>query len=333
MELLRLLLAHPQASVELASSDSEQGVAVAEVLPALRGHTELRFVAHDDAGFTRCDTVFIAAPDGVAMYHAPRLLDAGVRVIDLSSDFRLRDEALWSRWHDGARHRCAEWLRQAAYGLPELSREQIRLARLVANPGCYPTAILLGLLPLLKVGGIDVGDIIADAKSGVSGAGRKPNLATGFCTVDQTCRAYGASGHRHLPELLQVLQPFCEVSPGITFVPHLLPMVRGIEASIYLRVVRETLSQSAIQSIFEDYYRDEPFVDVLPPGSHPDTGMVRGTNRCCLALHLSPEPGRLVVLSVIDNLIKGASGQAVQNMNVLHGLEETTGLYSPAINP
>ena len=272
--------------------------------------------------------MFFATPNGVAMQQAPDLLEEGVRVIDLAADFRITDVAEWEKWY-GMRHACPEWVAKAVYGLPELNRSAIREARLIANPGCYPTAVQLGFIPLLKSGLIDPAHLIADAKSGVSGAGRKAEIPALFSEAADSFKAYGVSGHRHLPEIRQGLSRVAGTRVGLTFVPHLTPMIRGIEATLYARIG----SEADFQAVYEAFYADEPFVDVMPPNSHPDTRSVRSANVCRIAIHRPQNEGVLVVLSVIDNLVKGAAGQAVQNMNIMLGLPETEGLWQLPVLP
>ena len=301
---------------------------VVDMFPSLRGRLGLAFCAPEDAGLEACDVVFFATPNGVAMQQARILLAAGTRIIDLAADFRLRDIGAWEKWY-GMPHACPELVAEAVYGLPEINREAIRSARLVANPGCYPTAVHLGFLPLMSSGAVDLDHLIADAKSGVSGAGRKAETHILFSEAADNFRAYGVPGHRHLPEIAQGLAAAAGRPVGLTFVPHLTPMIRGIHATLYVRLTREI----DLQQLYEKRFAREPFVDVLPPGSHPDTRSVRGANHCRLAVH-RPQGGDVaVVLSVIDNLVKGAAGQAVQNMNLMFGLKETLGLESLAVMP
>jgi N-acetyl-gamma-glutamyl-phosphate reductase len=328
VELLRLLAAHPQAELGAITSRKEAGTGVAEMFPSLRGRVGLRFCEPEQAGLERCDLVFFATPNGVAMQQARGLLDAGVRVIDLAADFRLRDAALWEQWY-GTSHACPDLLAQAVYGLPEVQRERIRTARLVANPGCYPTAVQLGFLPLIEAGVVDTAHLIADAKSGVSGAGRKAEMHILYSEASDNFKAYGVPGHRHLPEIRQGLSSLANAEVGLTFVPHLTPLIRGIHATLYARLLRDV----DLQPLYERRYASEPFVDVLPPGSHPDTRCVRGANHCRIAVHRPSGGDTVVVLSVIDNLVKGAAGQAVQNMNLMFGLPETTGLEALALLP
>jgi len=288
----------------------------------------LRFEDPATANLKSCDAVFFATPNGVAMEQAPPLLDAGVRVIDLAADYRISDVADWSRWY-GMQHASPEWVGKAVYGLPEMNRAAIRNARLVANPGCYPTAVQLGFMPLLERGLVELHHLVADAKSGVSGAGRKAEVATLFAEASDNFKAYAVPGHRHLPEIRQGLSAMAGEPVGLTFVPHLTPMIRGIHATLYARI----RSEADLQALFAERYRDEPFVDVLPAGSHPDTRSVRAANTCRIAVH-RPQGGEVVVvLAVIDNLVKGAAGQAVQNLNIMFGLPETEGLQQIAVLP
>lgn len=328
VELLRLLAQHPQAELRVITSRGEAGAAVADMFPSLRGRVGLRFVAPDEAALESCDAVFFATPNGVAMGQVRSLLDAGVRVVDLAADFRLKDPAEWEKWY-GMKHAAPEMIPEAVYGLPEVNREQIRSARLVANPGCYPTAVQLGFLPLIESGLVDTEHLIADAKSGVSGAGRKAEVHTLFSEASDNFKAYGVAGHRHLPEIRQGLSAAAGKQVGLVFVPHLTPMVRGIHATLYAQVRQE----ADFQVLFEARYKAEPFVDVMPFASHPDTRSVRAANTCRIALHRPQGGDTLVVLSVIDNLVKGAAGQAVQNMNIMFGFDECTGLSQIPILP
>ncbi len=272
--------------------------------------------------------VFFATPNGIAMQQARVLLDAGVRVIDLAADFRIQDVAVWEKWY-GMSHACPDQVAEAVYGLPEVNRERIRQARLVANPGCYPTAVQLGFIPLLEAGLVDTTGLIADAKSGVSGAGRKAEIGFLFSEAADNFKAYGVPGHRHLPEIRQGLTRVAQNEVGLTFVPHLTPMIRGIHATLYARLKRD----ADLQALFEQRYADEPFVDVMPAGSHPETRSVRGANQCRIAVHRPQGGDTVVVLSVIDNLVKGAAGQAVQNMNIMFGLPEASALNNAPLIP
>lgn len=328
VELLRLLAQHPQVQIVTITSRGDAGTRVASMFPSLRRRLELTFEDPASANLEACDLVFFATPNGVAMQQAPALLAAGVRVIDLAADFRIRDVAEWSQWY-GMPHASPEWVDKAVYGLPERDRASIRGARLVANPGCYPTAVQLGFMPLLEAGVVHLEHLVADAKSGVSGAGRKAEVPALFAEAADNFKAYAVPGHRHLPEIRQGLASMAGSPVGLTFVPHLTPMIRGIHATLYARIRRA----GDFQKLFEERYENEPFVDVLPPGAHPDTRSVRAANVCRIAVHRPQGGDMLVVLSVIDNLVKGAAGQAVQNMNIMFDLPETEGLWQLAVLP
>jgi N-acetyl-gamma-glutamyl-phosphate reductase len=328
IELLRILARHPQVQLAVITSRKEAGVPVAKLFPSLRGAVSLEFSDPGKGDLAHCDVVFFATPNAVAMSEARSLLDAGVRVVDLSADFRIRAVTEWERWYK-VKHAARELLAEAVYGLPEVHRARIKSARLVANPGCYPTAVQLGLLPLLQSGAVDLDHLIADAKSGVSGAGKKTEEHLLFAEASDNFMAYGVTGHRHVPEILQELEAVAGRRVGLTFVPHLTPMIRGIYATLYARITKEI----DFQRLFEERYRGEPFVDVLPAGSVPDTRSVRAANVCRIAVHRPGGRDMLVVMSVIDNLVKGASGQAVQNMNIMCGLAEDLGLSHLAIVP
>ena len=328
VELLRLLAQHPQVQLTAITSRKEAGMAVADMFQSLRGRVDMKFSDPGEAPLTGCDVVFFATPNGVAMDQARPLLAAGVRVIDLSADFRIRDVALWERWY-GMTHASPELVAQAVYGLPEMHRPRIREARLVANPGCYPTAVQLGFLPLVESALVDLDHLIADCKSGVSGAGRKAETHILFSEASDSFKAYGVAGHRHLPEISQGLSDAAGRPVKLTFVPHLTPMIRGIHATLYARIAKDV----DLQAFYQVRYAAEPFVDVMSAGSHPETRSVRAANFCRIAVHRPQGGDTVVVLSVIDNLVKGASGQAVQNMNIMFGLPEATGLGQVAVLP
>ncbi len=329
VELLRLLAGHPESELVVITSRSEAGKPVSELFPNLRGSLELAFSEPDIGQLSACDLVFFATPNGTAMGMTPQLLEAGVRVIDLAADFRLRQADQWEQWY-GMPHACPHLLDQAVYGLPEINRAGIAQAQLVANPGCYPTAVQLGFLPLLEADLINRDQLIADAKSGVSGAGRKAATGSLLCEASEKFKADGVGGHRHLPEICQGLEAASGAPVGLTFVPHLTPMIRGIHATLYAQLQD---AGEDLQALFETRYRDEPFVDVLPAGAHPETRSVRGANHCRIAVHRPQQGNTVVVLSVIDNLVKGAAGQAVQNMNVMFGFPEQAGLADIALLP
>ncbi len=329
VELLRLLAVHPAVELAVITSRGEKGIKVADLFPNLRGRVNLAFVEPDDAVLKECDVVFFATPNGTAMKMVPTLLKAGVKVIDLAADFRLRQLVDWEQWY-GMPHACPELPTEAVYGLPEVNRDAIRKARLVANPGCYPTAVQLGFLPLLEAGVIDPESLIADAKSGVSGAGRKAEVGLLLCEASDSFKAYNVPAHRHWPEIRQGLATVAGRPVDLVFVPHLTPMIRGIHATLYATLTDPNVD---LQGWFENRYTAEPFVDVLPPQSHPETRGVRGANQCRLAVHRPRNGKTVVVLSVIDNLVKGAAGQAVQNMNLMFGLSESAGLEGIALLP
>ena len=321
VELLRLLALHPNAELAVITSRGEAGLPVADMFPSLRGYVDLKFSDPAQVDLSGCDVVFFATPNGIAMQQTRDLLAKGVRVIDLAADFRIKDIATWEKWY-GMTHACPELVAEAVYGLPEVNRGKIKQAQLVANPGCYPTAVQLGFMPLLESGAIDPSYLIADAKSGVSGAGRKAEVHALLAEAGDNFRAYGVSGHRHLPEISQGLKAMANKEVGLTFTPHLLPMIRGIHATLYAKLTKSV----DLQKLFEERYANELFVDVLPKGSHPETRSVRGSNQCRIAVHQPQDGDTVVILSVIDNLVKGAAGQAVQNMNIMFGFNETTGL-------
>lgn len=329
VELLRLMSSHPGAEIVSITSRAEKGTRVDALFPNLRGHVDLVFSTPEEAGLDRCDAVFFATPHGVAMESAPGLLEAGVRVLDLSADFRLKDALQWERWYRHA-HISPRLLEEAVYGLPERRREQLRDARLVAVPGCYPTAIQLGFLPLIEAGLVHLDGLIASAASGVSGAGRQANIDNLLTECSDSIKAYAVPGHRHLPEIEQELSCAAGADVSLTFVPHLAPMNRGIHATLFSRLKR---SDTDLQALFESRYAAEPAVDVMPAGSHPQTRSVRGANICRLAVHQPQGRDTVVVLSAIDNLVKGAAGQALQAFNIMFGFEESAGLGNMALLP
>ena len=331
VELLRILATHPEAQLTAITSRKEDGLPVADMYPSLRGRVDVAFSSPDKARLTECDVVFFATPHGVAMVQAPELLAAGVKVIDLAADFRLQDVAEFEKWY-GMPHSCTAVLQEAVYGLPELHREAIKTARVIGNPGCYPTTMQLGFYPLLKAGIVDAANLIADCKSGVSGAGRKAEIGILFSETSDSFKAYGVSGHRHTPETVEQLQRMTTDKVGLVFTPHLVPMIRGMHSTLYARLTKE-ISNEALQALFEDAYKDEPFVDVMPFGSHPETRSTRASNVLRLALHRPGNGNTVVVLVVQDNLVKGSSGQAVQCMNLMFGLDEATGLNHVPVMP
>ena len=332
VELLRLLASHPHAELVAITSRGEAGLPVADMFPSLRGYVDLAFTDPATADLSTCDVVFFATPHGVAMNQAQALLKANVKIIDLAADFRLQDTAVFEKWYKMP-HSCADILKEAVYGIPELYRDKIKNAKVIGNPGCYPTTVLLGLAPLLEQGLIDFSaPIVADCKSGVSGAGRKAEVATLFAEASDNMKAYGVAGHRHHPEIHAQITQLAGKNVDFIFVPHLVPMIRGMLSTIYVK-----LSASAngldLQGLFEKRYTKEQFVDVLPAGNMPETRSVRGSNKLRMALHKQADTGYLTIVVVQDNLVKGAAGQAVQNMNIMFGLQENAGLEIVPVLP
>jgi len=330
VELLRVLALHSEVEVQVVTSRADTGKALSAVYPNLQGiYDHVLFTAPDVELLKQCDVVFFATPNGIAMKMAEALLEQGVKVIDLSADFRLQDVPEWEKWY-GMAHACPDLIQQAVYGLPEINREKIKQAQLIACAGCYPTAVQLGLLPLIEEGLIDLKHIIADVKSGVSGAGRKAALSTLMSETGESFKAYAVDGHRHLPEIKQGLAMVAQKEVGLTFVPHLTPMIRGIHATLYTQTDAKL---EDIQALYQQRYQEESFVTVLSQGDCPDTRNVRGSNHCQIGLFKPQGENTLVVLSVIDNLVKGAAGQAVQNMNLMFDFEEQQGLQTVALYP
>lgn len=329
IELIRLLCAHPEIEIKAITSRSEEGQPLSALVPSFFSQSHLKFQAPSVDLLCECDLVFFATPNGTAMEMAPQLLAAGVRIIDLAADFRIQDVAMWEKWY-GQKHACPDLLTEAVYGLPEVNRAAIQNARLIANPGCYPTAVILGLLPLVEQQQIDPARIIADTKSGVSGAGRSANVGTLHAEVSENFKAYGVNGHRHQPEISAILSTLSPAEPvQLTFVPHLLPMNRGIHATLYAFANTDSVDLTAL---YRQRFKREPFVSVLDAGTHPETRAVRGTNHCVISVNqLSRQ--QIVVFSVIDNLVKGAAGQAIQNMNLMYGLTETLGIEAIGLLP
>jgi N-acetyl-gamma-glutamyl-phosphate reductase len=333
VELLRLLAPHPKVQLTAITSRKEDGMPVADMFSSLRGHVKLAFSAPENARLTDCDVVFFATPHGVAMNQARELLAAGVKVIDLAADFRLKDPAVFEKWY-GMPHACPDLLAEAVYGLPEVNREAIRRARIIGLPGCYPTSMQLGYAPLLAQGKplVNEAALIADCKSGVSGAGRKAEISSLMAEASDNFKAYGVKGHRHLPETVQGLQEISGRKVGLTFVPHLVPMVRGIHSTLYATLLPEA-RDTDFQSLYENHFKDDKFVDVMPAGSHPETRSVRASNMLRIAVHRPGGGDLLVILVVEDNLVKGAAGQGVQCMNIMFDLDETTGLNLVPVMP
>jgi len=325
VELLRLLALHPQVELTAITSRGDAGLPVADMFPSLRGYIDLAFSDPATANLSACDVVFFATPHGVAMSQAQALLDANVKVIDLAADFRLQDTAVFEKWYKMP-HSCPDVLSEAVYGIPELNRDNIKSAKVIGNPGCYPTTVLLGLAPLLEKGYIDFSaPIVADAKSGVSGAGRKAEVATLFAESSDSMKAYGVAGHRHHPEIHAQLTQLANAEVQFIFVPHLIPMIRGMLSTIYVKLT-DAAKAVDLQALYEQRYQHERFVDVMPAGALPETRSVRGSNQLRIALHKQEAAGYLTLVVVQDNLVKGAAGQAVQNMNIMFGFDERSGL-------
>ena len=331
VELLRLLVNHPQVNIKVITSRSDAGVKIADIYQNLRGRLDLTFVEPEISTLATCDVVFFATPHGVSQKLAPELVANKIRVVDLSADFRLSDPDLWSTWY-GQKHIAPELLSEAVYGLPEVNRTAIASAKLVACPGCYPTAAQLALIPLIEEELVDPQQIIANMASGASGAGRQGTVDNLLTEIGDSFKAYAVNGHRHTPEIeqgLRNLQPLTAEPATVTFVPHLLPIIRGIHGTIYGRLTKQSVD---LQALYEDRYRSEPFVDVMPAGSHPQTRSVKSSNTCRLSVFKQPN-NRVIILSVIDNLTKGAAGQAIQNMNIMYGFDESAGLQQVALLP
>ena len=341
IELIRLLSAHPKVSIDLLTSRSEAGTRADEIFPSLRGISDIVFsdLGEDTlAALQKCDVVFFATPHGVAMQQAEALTASGVKVVDLAADFRLQSLAEFEKWYKQS-HACPDLLKSAVYGLPEINRDKLADAMLVGNPGCYPTTAILGLKPIIALQNqqnerLIESRIVIDAKSGVSGAGRQASLALNYAETTDNFKAYGVTGHRHLPEIEQGVEQLLasQFTQRIRFLPHLVPMIRGMFSSIHLEL---TESGAAIdwQQEFESSYNGEAFIDVLPTDVYPDTRSVRASNRLRIAIYQDNERRELTVLVVQDNLVKGAAGQAVQNMNVMFGFEESMGLNAAPIVP
>ncbi len=334
-ELLRLLSAHPNVELTAITSRGNAGIPVADLFPSLRGIVNMTVSSPEESTLQQCDVVFFATPHGIAMSHAKELLASHVKIIDLAADFRLKNTAEFEKWY-GLPHACPDILEEAVYGLVEVNRDAIKKARVIGLPGCYPTSVQLGFAPLLSQGKqlVDETRLIADCKSGLSGAGRKAVIGSLFTESADNFHAYAVNGHRHLPEIIQGLKAITGNTReiGLTFVPHLTPMIRGIHSTLYATLTPEACDMD-IQSLYENHYRHDPFVDVLPAGSHPETRSVRSSNYLRIAVHRPGNDNTLVILVVEDNLVKGAAGQGVQCMNLMFGLDETTGLKRAAVLP
>ena len=329
IELLRLLSQHPHINIHQVTSRGDKGRTVSDVYPSLRGFITQQFIDPDEADLINSDFVFFATPNGIAMQYAQNLAKEGVKIIDLAADFRIKDVDVWEHWY-GMKHKCKELLKDAVYGLPEANREKIKNAQIVANPGCYPTAIQLGLLPLIKNNLIDQSNIIADVKSGISGAGKKEDTNLLMAESAENFKAYALQGHRHLPEIEENLSSVAQdKNVKLIFVPHLLPIVRGIHATMYVDAIKDF----DISETYHRFYGEEPFVDILPQGECPEIKSVRSSNICRISFQKQKNSNKIIILSVIDNLVKGAAGQAIQNMNIMMNYDETDGLNLVPLAP
>lgn len=332
IELLRILAGHPHVEVTAVTSEKSAGKKLTEVFPHLHNYKSLAYTnLNKEDLLKKADIFFLALPHGTSQEIVHFFFSNNKKVIDLSADYRINDPKVYEEWY-GLPHKFRTTLKQAVYGLPEVYRKKIQKAGLIANPGCYPTGAILGLMPALKHKLIDASSIIIDSKSGTSGAGRKADLSVSYCEVNEGFKAYGIATHRHTPEIEQELSFACNKKIKVNFTPHLLPVNRGILTTIYAPATKKA-SQSGIQKIYENTYKNEPFVRVLEYGNFPDIKNVRGTNFCHIGLKLNERTNTLIIVTAIDNLVKGASGQAVHNMNIMLGFEETTGLDNPALFP
>ncbi len=322
--LLELLLDHPQVHLSYVSANNTVGP-VEKIWPQLAGRCKLYCGKFDLAKAARlCDILFLAVPHTLSIQLTPKIIKKGIKVIDLSGDYRLKSTALYKKWY-GTKHTDAANLKKSVYGLPELYRAKVKTAKLVSNPGCYPTAAVLGTAPLMGLRSKSVESIIIDAKSGVSGAGKKLSSGLMYCEVNEDFKAYKVLHHQHTPEIDQTLSLIAGKKVGVTFVPHLLPVNRGILETIYIRL-KKKMSLSEVRTLYKKFYKTEPFVRVLPKGEQPRLKNVNYTNFCDLGIAVSSDGQTVVVTSAIDNLVKGAAGQAVQNMNIMCDIAEGTGL-------
>jgi len=330
-ELLRLLLRHPEVEVAALTSQKYAGLPIDQVFPSLMKHIQLKCEELSVERISqKVDFVFTAVPHKTAMETVPLFYRLGKKVVDLSADFRLKDPAVYERWYQ--KHTATDLLPESVYGLPELHRERIRNAKIVGNPGCYPTGALIGLIPLVKKDLISLDGIVVDSKSGVSGAGRDVVLDSLFCEVNEGVKAYKIFAHRHTPEIEQELSQLVQREIKVTFVPHLIPMDRGILSTLYVRLTKKLKTEELLNA-FQDFYRGEPFIRICPKGKLPNTKDVRGSNFCDIGGMVSEFDGRAVIVTAIDNLVKGASGEAVQNMNIMLGYPETMGLEVLPLSP
>ncbi len=331
LELIRLSVNHPEIELSVLTSETYKGKPISDVFPSLNGIVDIELQSLNSEILKACDVVFLALPHTAGMDILPQLLGSGCKVIDLSADYRLNDAEAYPEWYS-LTHTHPELLSQAVYGLPELHRQKIKTAQVIANPGCYPTSVILALAPLMNTDWVDLNSIISDSKSGVSGAGRKPSLATQYTEVNEGLSPYGLAGHRHTPEMEQELSSLAGKPIKISFSPHLIPMSRGMLSTVYINLKKKFCDDDLIQH-YQKFYRDEYFVRVLGKDKFANSHSVAGSNFCDIGIKIDERVNRLVLTSSLDNLIKGASGQAIQNMNIMLGFEEKTGLQSPALFP
>ena len=331
LELIRLLEDRSETELSVLTSETYQGKSIADVFPSLNGIVDIELQALDTKILKSCDLVFLALPHTAGMDKLSDLMKSDCKIVDLSADYRLKDAGAYPEWYS-LTHTHPELLPQVIYGLPELYREKIKNAQAVANPGCYPTSVILGLAPLMKTDWVDLKSIISDSKSGISGAGRKPSITTHFCEANEGVNPYGIAGHRHTPEMEQELANLAGKPINISFSPHLIPMSRGMLSTIYINLKKKLGDDDLIEH-YQNFYRDEFFVRILSKDKFASTHFVSGSNFCDIGIKVDSRVNRIIVTSALDNLIKGASGQAIQNMNIMLGLEEKTGLQSPAIFP
>ena len=324
VEILRLLLHHPEVEVTALTSQKYAGVPIDQVFPSLMKHLQMKCeeLAVDQIS-KKTDFIFTAVPHKTAMETVPLFYRQGKRIVDLSADFRFKDAGVYERWYQ--KHTSADLLPESVYGLPELHRDKIRNAKIVGNPGCYPTGALIGLIPLVEKGMVSLENIVIDSKSGVSGAGRDVVLESLFCEVNEGVKAYKIFEHRHLPEIEQELSEMTQKKVAVTFVPHLIPIDRGILTTIYLILTKKWKTEEVLNA-FQEHYQKEPFIRIYPKGKLPNTKDVRGSNYCDIGVKVNEADGRTVIITAIDNLVKGASGEAVQNMNIMLGFPEIMGL-------
>jgi N-acetyl-gamma-glutamyl-phosphate reductase len=331
LELIRILTNHPETEIVFLTSETFQGENISKVFPSISGFVQTKLSSIKSIFNETCDIVFLALPHTTSMEMVPKFLKGNAKVIDLSADFRLKNPAIYEEWYSTP-HQQPDLLKEAVYGLPEIHREKIKSARLIANPGCYPTSTTLALAPLVTENWIDHSSIVVDSKSGISGAGRKASLGTQFSEINGGVSAYNVGVHRHTPEIEQELSALAKTNIKISFSPHLIPITRGMLSTVYINLKQDISAIELIQH-FIKFYAEEPFIRILPLGKHANSHFTVSSNFCDISVHLDKRNQRAIITSAIDNLIKGASGQAVQNMNLMLGIPETTGLNFPGIFP